>query len=231
MVGLLLSPQSLLMKMRDSILKGDDATLNNLKLTLKSGVNQKDVLMEIVSIWREIALSYKVGKMSKNEEMEVMKSISNSLVPTIRVLLFLDKNIAEKTNPLGSVVVACMKGDGHTLMKDTMAMLLKTSGYKVSYKIGREDTPDSVISSIKTSNAKALLISTMQPTTFPLIRETIEALKREGLREKVLVVLGGGAATEEISRKLHCDIYDDDPMKIIEIVEGFFKSQEKENIQ
>ncbi len=221
--------QSSLGKIRDSLLRGDVEAVGIVKRALESGVNVRDILMEIASVWEEIAVSYKAGK-SEREEMQVMKKISNALVPTFRVLSFLDRQSAETTNAKGRVVVACMRGDGHTLMKDILALLFKSSGYKVAYKIGREDTPDSIINSIKTIKAQALVVSCMQASAFSLTRETIEELKREGLRNKILVVIGGGAVTEEISKKLGCDFYSDKPMKGLEAIEDFLKSPERKNV-
>ncbi len=91
------------------------------------------------------------------------------------------------------------------------------------YRIGRGDTPNS----LKAANADALLISILEPATFPMIKETINALEQEGLREKVLVVIGGGAVTEEISANLNCDKYLYDPLKGLEAVEHFIKSHER----
>lgn len=220
--------QDWIKKINDSIITGDSqGASNNVKLSLENGVNAKDILMELVAVWDQVAKFYRHPEIPEDEEKEFIKAVNRFLVPIYKILFLLNKQIAEASSPIGCVVVGSMKGD-HSLMKDVIALLFKTSGYKVVYQPrGGGETPESLLSSIKTANADALLLSVLQPSTFPMIGETVEALKREGLRDRVLVVIGGGAVTEEISRRLDCDVYADHPLKGLEAVERFIKSHER----
>jgi methanogenic corrinoid protein MtbC1 len=222
--------EDLLRKARDAISRGDqESGLAIVKLSIEEGVDVKDILMEILIAWQEISEFYNRSKASEYDEKEIIRVVGKIYVPTYIILFHLEKAIPEASNPLGCVVVGCMSP--MTLVKDIIALLFKASGYKVIYKLGfGGETPNSLIESIKTVNADALLLSVSQPTNLPMISETIIALKREGIRDKVLVVIGGWAVTMEISRTLGCDVYGDHPLKGLKAVEHFIKSRKRSSL-
>jgi len=216
---------NLLRRIRDAISRGDLKNGQSLvKLSIEEGVDVKDILEEILVAWQEIAEFYRHSESSKYDEMEIIRAVGKIYAPTYVILFQLERAIPEVNNPLGCVVVGCMSS--MTLVKDIIALLFKASGYKVVYKLGfGGETPNSLVESIKTAKADALLLSISQPTSLYMVNETIEALKREGIRDQVFVVIGGGAVTKEISHNLGCDIYGDYPLTGLKAVEHFIESR------
>jgi methanogenic corrinoid protein MtbC1 len=219
-------------KIREAVMAGEqEKAANAVSLCLENGVDARDILMEILAIWEEVAEFYKRPDASESQNNEFIKNVGRAYVPTYKILFLLDKEIPAAVDPKGSVVVGCMRGEAHTLIKDIIALLLKKSGYHVVYKLGTgKDTPESILESIKAANADALVLSVSRPETLPLIEETVTALRREGLREGVFVIIGGRAVDEEISRKLGCDLYEHRPLKAIEEVHRFINSKPKSNM-
>ncbi|MBL7165687.1 MAG: cobalamin-binding protein, partial [Dehalococcoidales bacterium] len=57
--------------------------------------------------------------------------------------------------------------------------------------------------------------------SFDSMKETIEAVKEAGLRDKVKVVIGGGIVTELVQRHTGADAFTDDAMEGVEICRRF----------
>lgn len=215
----------MLQELREAILSGDQNKATELvNLCLEKGIEVKNILIEILSLWNEIAELYKKEGLSKEEENELTAKVGRIYVPTYSILFQLDQRITTSANPKGCVVVSCIKGDAHTLIKDLLALLLKSSGYQVIYRIGSgRETPQSIVEAIKTNGAEVLVLSVSNTELMPSLVELKGLLEKEEL--KILTIIGGRGITEETSRKLGFQIYADQPLSAIEEIERFITSR------
>jgi 5-methyltetrahydrofolate--homocysteine methyltransferase len=53
-------------------------------------------------------------------------------------------------------------------------------------------------------------MSALLSTTLPFMRDTIEAIKEAGLRDKVKIMIGGGPVTQAYADKIGADGYGQD---------------------
>jgi methanogenic corrinoid protein MtbC1 len=107
----------------------------------------------------------------------------------------------------GVVVIGTVYGDIHTIGKEMVATLLRANGFIV-HDIGVNVTAEEFVGAIKRHQPDILAMSALMTTTAAEQRKTIETLKNEGLRNKVKIMVGGGAITQEFANGIGADGYD-----------------------
>jgi len=112
-----------------------------------------------------------------------------------------------KRESLGTVVIGTVYGDIHSIGKAMVATLLRAEGFQV-HDLGVNIQAEEFIEAIKKYDADILAMSALMTTTAPEQMKVIETLKKEGLREKVKVMVGGGGVTKEFADSIGADGYD-----------------------
>jgi methanogenic corrinoid protein MtbC1 len=117
------------------------------------------------------------------------------------------KRVGATRVSLGVVVIGTVFGDIHTIGKTMVATLLTAGGFAVT-DLGINVTAESFVAGITTHRADLLAMSALMTTTAPEQRKVIETLKKEGLRDKVKIMVGGGAITQDFADGIGADGYD-----------------------
>jgi trimethylamine corrinoid protein len=112
----------------------------------------------------------------------------------------------EKTKSLGTVVIGTVSGDIHTIGKSMVGVLLVAAGFRV-VDVGADVTTDQFLNAVKSNEADILALSALLTTTAPEQGKVIEALKEAGLRDKVKIMVGGGAITQGFADSIGADGY------------------------
>ena len=87
-----------------------------------------------------------------------------------------------------------------------VATLLSAEGFQV-IDLGINVTAEEFIEGIKKNSADILAMSALLTTTAPEQRKVINTLKKEGIRDNVKVIVGGGAITQEFADSIGADGY------------------------
>jgi len=122
----------------------------------------------------------------------------------------------------GKFVIATVKGDIHDIGKNIVAILLKGAGYEVK-DLGIDVPPEKIVEVVGEDKPDFLGLSALLTTTMVAMGETIEALKENGLRDKVKVLIGGAAVSEEYAQEIGADAYCVDGFYAIKVLEDFQK--------
>lgn len=134
---------------------------------------------------------------------EIMKAISEKVKPKLAK--------SAETKRLGKVVFGTVAGDIHDIGKDIVVFMLDVSGFEV-YDLGVDVPAEKFVAKVKESGATILGLSGFLTLAFDSMKQTIEALKAAGLRDKVKVMIGGGQITEEVKNYTGADAYGRDAM-------------------
>jgi len=117
------------------------------------------------------------------------------------------KRVGAKKESVGSVVIGTVYGDIHSIGKTMVATLLSADGFAVN-DLGINVTAESFVEAAKKYKADILAMSALMTTTAPEQRRVIEILREEDLRDKVKIMIGGGAITQEFASGIGADGYD-----------------------
>ncbi|RLI41511.1 cobalamin-binding protein [Candidatus Bathyarchaeota archaeon] len=118
---------------------------------------------------------------------------------------------------LGKVVIGTVEGDIHDIGKSIVAAMLTANGFEV-HDIGCDVPTSAFVEKVKEINPDVIGMSALLTTTMPKMTEVIEALKKEGLREKVKVIVGGAPVSAAWAEQVGADAYGEDAMAAVDVV-------------
>jgi len=125
-------------------------------------------------------------------------------------------NVATK----GKFIIATVKGDIHDIGKSIVTILLKGAGYEVN-DLGTDVPTEKIVETVRESNPDFLGLSALLTTTMVVMGEIIQALKENGLRDKVKILIGGAAISDEYAQEIGADAYCLDGFHAIRILDAF----------
>jgi 5-methyltetrahydrofolate--homocysteine methyltransferase len=120
----------------------------------------------------------------------------------------------------GKFAIVTVKGDIHDIGKNIVAILLKGEGYEV-HDLGIDVPTEKIIEFVKEQKPEFLGLSALLTTTMVAMKEVIETLKENGLRDQVKVLIGGAAVSDEYAKDIGADAYCMDGFHAIKVLEGF----------
>jgi len=124
----------------------------------------------------------------------------------------------------GKFVIATVKGDIHDIGKNIVAILLRGAGYEVN-DLGVDVPREEIVSIVREEKPNYLGLSALLTTTMAEMGEVVKALKENGLRDKVKVLIGGAAVCDEYTEELGADAYCTDGFHAIKVLDAFDKAR------
>jgi dimethylamine corrinoid protein len=129
---------------------------------------------------------------------------------------------ADGSESLGKVVLGTVQGDVHDIGKDIVANMLKSAGFEV-IDLGVDVPPERFVETLKTSGATVLGLSGLLTLAFDSMRDTIEAVKTVGLRDKVKIMIGGGPVDATVCKSVGADDWGADPLQAIRLAKLWYQ--------
>jgi 5-methyltetrahydrofolate--homocysteine methyltransferase len=111
-------------------------------------------------------------------------------------------------------------GDIHDIGKNIVAILLRGAGYEV-HDLGTDVPTEKIIEFVKKENPDYLGLSALLTTTMTGMGVVIQALKDSGLRDRVRVLIGGAAVSDEYAQEIGADAYCPDGFQAIKVLDSF----------
>jgi len=127
---------------------------------------------------------------------------------------------ASNVETKGKFIIATVKGDIHDIGKNIVAILLRGAGYEVE-DMGTDVPTEKIVELVQNEKAEYLGLSALLTTTMLVMSEVIEALKKSGVRDKVKVLIGGAAVSDEYAEEIGADAYCADGFQAIHKLEAF----------
>ncbi|MDD2626955.1 MAG: corrinoid protein [Methanomethylophilus sp.] len=157
---------------------------------LSAGMTQVGVLFERGKLFLPHVLSAAAG----------MKQAMTILDPEL-------KASGETTAKKASVVMGTVEGDVHDIGKSICSTMLQCAGFDV-HDMGRDVPKQTFIDEVK-KGCTFCGMSALMTTTMTVQRDVISMLKDAGLRDKVVVMVGGAPVTQAYADKIGADVYGD----------------------
>ena len=124
------------------------------------------------------------------------------------------------TTYVGKYAIGTVQGDVHDIGKNIIIMMLEVNGWEV-IDLGVDVSPEGFCSAVKEGDFQILGMSSLLTLTMPHMTETIEALRKAGLRDKVKVMIGGAPVTQGFADKIGADAFGRDAVEAINKAESF----------
>ena len=121
---------------------------------------------------------------------------------------------------IGTMVVGTVKGDIHDIGKNLTGMMMEGAGFEV-IDLGINNSVDNFMAAIETYKPDILGMSALLTTTMPYMRVVIEALKEAGIRDDIIVLVGGAPLNEAFAEEIEADAYCRDAAVGVETAKKF----------
>jgi methanogenic corrinoid protein MtbC1 len=146
---------------------------------------------------------------------EILKAVSELVKPKLTQ--------AAGTKKLGKIVFGTVAGDIHDIGKDIVVFMLDVNGFEV-FDLGVDVPVQKFVDKIKETGAPVVGLSGFLTLAFDSMKQTIEAIKSAGLRDKVKVMIGGGQMSEEVRKYTGADAYGKDAMAGVTLAQKWIKA-------
>ncbi len=107
---------------------------------------------------------------------------------------------------MGKVVIGTVKGDIHDIGKNLVAMMLEGAGFEV-IDLGINNAVESYLAALEEHKPEILGMSALLTTTMPYMKVVIDTLAEQGIRDDVIVLVGGAPLNEEFGKAVGADAY------------------------
>jgi len=171
---------------------------------------------------------------SAGEEIDVLEIINEGMTPAMKIIgdrfgngeIFLPEMLeatdawneamkvlkpkilesGKSIEKSGTVVIGTVQTDIHEIGKNIVTNLLMISGFEV-HDLGIDVTASKFVEKAEEANADIIAASAIMTTTMPYQQDIIDYLKAKGLRDKYIVLVGGGVVNQEWADEIGADGY------------------------
>src|SRR5215211_3370723 len=131
---------------------------------------------------------------------------------------------------VGKMVIGTVKGDIHDIGKNLVAMMMEGAGFEV-INIGINNAVDKYLDAIAEHKPDIVGMSALLTTTMPYMKVVIQALKDEGLRDQLFVMVGGAPVTETFAQAVGADAYGRDAAIAVELAKAYMAKRRGEAVE
>jgi 5-methyltetrahydrofolate--homocysteine methyltransferase len=189
-------------QLQQALIAGDAGTVNALtQALLATGVPAREILDEALLPGMEV-----VGERMRSGDCFIPEVLLSARTMQAALDLLRPHMAAGESTSAGTVVIGTVEGDLHDIGKNLVAMLLQGAGFEV-VNLGTGVSAAQFIAAVKEHSPVILGMSALLTTTLPHMGEAIQALKDEGLRESVKVMVGGAPVTQAWADEVGADGY------------------------
>jgi methylmalonyl-CoA mutase cobalamin-binding domain/chain len=197
-----MTKDDLLTDLYDKTLTGNGpAVLDLTNQGLGQGLGPETLLYEaLIPALEEVGARFERGDFFVPEMLIAGKAMAGAL-EILRPLL------AETgAEAIGTVVMGTVKGDVHDIGKNLVNIMFEGAGFQV-IDLGVQVAPEKFVEAIKTHKPDIVGFSAFLTTTMPMFKANINALQKAGLRDEVIVMVGGAPVTQEYADVVGADGY------------------------
>lgn len=170
----------------------DENLIAEVEKQLSEGVNPLAIFKECQEGMVEVGNMFSSGEYFVSDLMmagAIFKQVGEIVVPLLG---------EENTEKVGKVVMGTVKGDIHDIGKDLVIALLNAANFEV-VDLGVDVEPGAFIEALEANpDAKILGLSCLLTTAYDAMKETVEAVKKAGLNDRVKIMIGGGSLDQSV---------------------------------
>ena len=197
-----LSDEDLVLQMHDDLYDGlKEEIEDGTNILLERGWSPDSVLSEaLVEGMRIVGIDFRDGILFVPEVLLSANAMKGGMA-ILRPLL------AETgAPPLGKAVIGTVKGDIHDIGKNLVGMMWEGAGFEV-VDIGINNPVENYLEAIEEHKPDILGMSALLTTTMPYMKVVIEELVNKGIRNDLIVLVGGAPLNEEFGKAIGADAY------------------------
>jgi len=197
-----MTPEEILKALYDETMVGNaPAVLELTAAGLDAGMSPNTLLFDaLIPSLEEVGARFERGDWFVPEMLIAGKAMAGAL-EVLRPLL-----AQTGAETVGTFLMGTVKGDVHDIGKNLVNIMLEGAGFTV-IDIGVQAAPEKFIAAIEEHKPDIVGMSAFLTTTMPMFKANINAIEKAGLRDQVIIMVGGAPVTQEYADVCGADGY------------------------
>lgn len=125
---------------------------------------------------------------------------------------------------LSKAVLGTVEGDIHDIGKNILATLLKANAFEI-FDLGVDVHSEKFSEKIIEVDAQIVGLSALLTTTMTKMKDVVEQLSSNGLRDRVKIMIGGRPTTPGFAREIGADAHGETAIKGVEIAKKLLENK------
>jgi 5-methyltetrahydrofolate--homocysteine methyltransferase len=215
-----MTPEEILKGLYDNTLIGNAPEVKQLtEQGVADGMDPESMLYDaLIPSLEEVGARFERGDFFVPEMLIAARAMQGAL-DILRPLL------AETgAQTVGTYVMGTVKGDVHDIGKNLVNIMLEGAGFTV-HDLGVNVAPEVFIEAINEHKPDIVGFSAFLTTTMPMFKANINALEKAGIRDNVIVMVGGAPVTQEYADKVGADAYAPDASTAVRMAKDLIQKK------
>jgi 5-methyltetrahydrofolate--homocysteine methyltransferase len=188
--------------LRECVIDGDAAGAETaLLVLLDEGADANDLLARgLIPAMDVVGQNFSRGEFFVPEMLTAARAMKACMAVLEPLLVGTERLV------VGTVVLGTVKGDVHDIGKNIVATMLRGVGFEV-LDLGVDVSTERFVEAVQEHRPDILALSALLTTTMPRMKDVITALEQAGLRQQVIVLVGGAPLTLAYAESIGADGY------------------------
>ena len=171
-------------------------------IALADGMPAEEIVHELNEGMSEVSVLFERGRLYLPHVLSAAAGIKKA-VSMMKDDLGYDIN--NMGNMRGTVAIGSVKGDVHDIGKSICSTMLMCAGFNV-IDLGTDVPNDAFLNKID-EGSQFIGMSAIMTSTMTVMKDVIELIDKAGLRDKVVIMVGGAPVTQTYADRIGADIY------------------------
>lgn len=178
---------------------------------IELGKDKKEIANQLNFALQRVAIRYEEGEYYIADLIMAGELVSNLLK-----MMGMDSTQLVDGRTLGKIAVGTVFDDIHDVGKNIFISMLRSEGFEV-IDMGTDVSTQRFIEIIKKEKPEIVGISGILTSVVENIKEVIDEIKAQGLRDNVKIILGGALAGTDYAKYVGADGYSSDAIEGVSI--------------
>ena len=185
---------------------------------IKSGTDPVEILERCREGMSIVGERFESGDFFLSEMImaaEIFNQIMNIVRPHLK---------STRSESKGKIVIGTVEGDVHDIGKNIAIALLEAEGFDI-IDLGVDVPPATFVEAIKEHEPDIVGMSSLLTVALETTKQTIEAITEAGLRDKVMIIIGGGRIDTHATEYIKPDASTDNAAQGVRMCIGLMKGE------
>ncbi|MEN8241389.1 MAG: corrinoid protein [Chloroflexota bacterium] len=196
----------------DSVLEGNSsAAVDAAKKSLEAGISPLDAIQQGMSPGIK-----EVGERFGRNEMFLPEMVASADAMEAAMEILEPHFEGDEGEHKGKILIGTVQGDIHDIGKNIVIALLKVNGFEV-IDVGRDIASTDFIDKAIDQEVEIIGLSGLLTTSLPMMRDIIQMLIDDGVRDQYKVIIGGGPTSQDYADEIGADGYGETAYSAVEL--------------
>lgn len=193
---------SLFSDISEALQKGRVKTIEDLvRKALESGITATEILEQGLLEGMNI-----IGVKFKNDEIYLPEVVIAARAMAAGAEILRPKLVGEGAKAKGRACIGTVKGDKHDIGKNLVKMMMEGKGLEV-IDLGTGVTAEQFVNTAEDRGCQVIACSALLTTTVGEMRRVVEVAREAGIRDRVMIMVGGAPVTQGFCDSIGADCY------------------------